>query len=807
MKALTFTICILFAIQASGQFAPPNFVAYDLWDPDDMRCVDLDGDGDNDVLQVQGETTLGFSRLVWFDNLGGGDFGQAYEIARNAEGYRRVSILDLDDDGDVDIIVPVIGDDEVLWFENLGTGRLWNEHLIAIGVDGPYHTSMADLDNDGDQDVLTASYLDNKIAWFENLGNGNFSAQNILSENAMSARCVVAADVDNDGWLDVLSASRDDGKIALYRNQTGGIFSSEEVLTDQATNTRSVIATDVDNDGDVDAVWSSSGDHWTSWQANDGDGNFGDPIMLTDYWQPLGLVDMDNDGDEDILFLNGHVESVRWLENLGNGEFIEQQHTQGQNVNANRLTAGDLDGDGLPEIVAPIDGWTFGGHTVAYQNIGNGQFSGQKLLGYRTFDSQSVVTFDVDGDEDNDIVLISCDGYANSQLDWIYWHENLGNGVFGGRQVIDHFGRAPTAMSCADFDGDGDTDFVISAELWADVRVYDNTGGGTFEAFDIADWPNDIYGRQVTTGDLNGDNQPDVITCGEWIEWYHYYGVPDTLWIPHFIDDQIDSHWVSTGDLDGDDDIDLLVTSEDEGIFWYPNQGGGGMGAPIFITQEDTARSAIVADLNSDGLPDVLSKWTDYTIRWYPNLGGGVFGPEEIISDDAGWGFDVSASDIDGDGDLDVLGGGTENYLVWYENLGDGVFGPQAIVDAGFHDIRRVFTSDVDGDMDLDVVFSSQERVGWCPSLMNDIQGCTNIQACNYDSAANYDDGTCFFDPCVNIADTNNDGVIDTIDLLDLLGGLGCVEPPDCPGDLNDDGVVNIFDLLILLGWFGTEYP
>ncbi len=38
-----------------------------------------------------------------------------------------------------------------------------------------------DLDEDGDIDVLSASRYDDKIAWYENLGGGNFSNQNILS--------------------------------------------------------------------------------------------------------------------------------------------------------------------------------------------------------------------------------------------------------------------------------------------------------------------------------------------------------------------------------------------------------------------------------------------------------------------------------------------------------------------------------------------------------------------------------------------------------------------------------------------------
>ena len=49
--------------------------------------------------------------------------------------------------------------------------------------------------------------------------------------------------------------------------------------------------------------------------------------------------------------------------------------------------------------------------------------------------------------------------------------------------------------------------------------------------------------------------------------------------------------------------------------------------------------------------------------------------------------------------------------------------------------------------------------------------------------------------------DVNGDGIVNTEDLLLLLGAWG--ECPGCPEDLNGDGVVNTEDLLILLGNWG----
>ena len=58
--------------------------------------------------------------------------------------------------------------------------------------------------------------------------------------------------------------------------------------------------------------------------------------------------------------------------------------------------------------------------------------------------------------------------------------------------------------------------------------------------------------------------------------------------------------------------------------------------------------------------------------------------------------------------------------------------------------------------------------------------------------------GTC-------LGDFNLDTMINTSDLLYLLGGFGCLE--DCEGDLNGDDQTNTADILVLLGVFGTDCP
>ncbi len=61
-----------------------------------------------------------------------------------------------------------------------------------------------------------------------------------------------------------------------------------------------------------------------------------------------------------------------------------------------------------------------------------------------------------------------------------------------------------------------------------------------------------------------------------------------------------------------------------------------------------------------------------------------------------------------------------------------------------------------------------------------------------------------FIDPSPKIADLNDDGSVDVIDLLLLLEAWGpCEDPVDCNADFNGDGVVCVLDLLILLNSWG----
>jgi surface protein len=182
-----------------------------------VSAADLDGDGDLDVLSTSFDT----DKIDWYENKdGAGTFEDAQNITDAAPGTRSVFAVDIDGDGDMDVLSGSENGSKVAWHENAdGMGTSWAEKDISTEAAPVASVYAADLDRDGDIDVLSASYDDDKIAWYENIDSeGTFGVERIISTAADGANSVFAADLDGDGDIDVMSASRNDNMIAWYQN-------------------------------------------------------------------------------------------------------------------------------------------------------------------------------------------------------------------------------------------------------------------------------------------------------------------------------------------------------------------------------------------------------------------------------------------------------------------------------------------------------------------------------------------------------------------------------------------------------------
>jgi len=108
-----------------------------------------------------------------------------------------------------------------------------------------------DLDEDGDVDVLSAAYNANDINWYENDGNESFTEHMIVG-NLMGANSVMTADIDNDDDIDIF-ASGWSGGVTWLENDGSESF-TEHTIADDFSGCHSIFAIDLDGDDDCDLL-------------------------------------------------------------------------------------------------------------------------------------------------------------------------------------------------------------------------------------------------------------------------------------------------------------------------------------------------------------------------------------------------------------------------------------------------------------------------------------------------------------------------------------------------------------------------
>ncbi|HXH27730.1 MAG TPA: FG-GAP-like repeat-containing protein, partial [Candidatus Polarisedimenticolia bacterium] len=152
---------------------------------------------------------------------GQGSFGPNQPIA-SSEGATSLSAVDLDGDGDLDLLsADRSGASNVAWYENTdGQGSFGPKQTIA-SIFNP-SAYAADVDGDGDPDVVAVAGPPGRFSWYENTdGQGSFALGQSVATVSASPSFIFAADLDGDGDLDALSGGSDTRTLEWYENRSG----------------------------------------------------------------------------------------------------------------------------------------------------------------------------------------------------------------------------------------------------------------------------------------------------------------------------------------------------------------------------------------------------------------------------------------------------------------------------------------------------------------------------------------------------------------------------------------------------------
>jgi hypothetical protein len=382
---------------------------------------DLDGDGDPDL--VFPGNGLFEQDLYWFENLGGRLY--QHRLYGAFRGVQQVKAVDLDADGDLDLLVTIgenlTATDQVIWLENRGT-RGFVSWLIADDLRSPSGIEAADLDGDGKPDVIVSASDSNSLSWYSR--NGPSWQPHTIDGNLNHPLGFAVADLDRDGDIDVVAVSGSDAKVFWYANDGHGAFQRRTVDAN-LTNPRDVKVADVDGDGDLDVVVAAASDNSAAAYLNDGAQNFTRQVLQT------GLT----------------------------GAAID---------------VGDYDRDGLPNIVVAYNtNRTSDPDVIAYQfQPGANTFASSTLVS-SLHNVTAVRLADVDRDGALDLLAGSDTPGDTSPLELFLNHGTFGPAI----DLLPHTSATITSVDAGNLDTDGAIEVVAADYRSSTLDRFDSTAG------------------------------------------------------------------------------------------------------------------------------------------------------------------------------------------------------------------------------------------------------------------------------------------------------------------------------------------
>lgn len=648
--------------------------------PFHSATVDVDGDSVKDVISGSGWT----GELVWFKNMGDGQFGSAQTISTALSSIWEVEAADINGDSIPDVVVTTY--DDIVAFENDSAGNFSDPIVITRNGNDIIDLELADLNGDGIRDIAALYDDSSELLWFAYDGAGSVDSVNSVSTVLENPMDLEIADLNGNGSRDIVVGTfTPDNQVSWFANQGNGQFSSQKVISTDVPFVFNIELADLDQNGGIDVVADDNWDGNIVWFSNDGSGQFGSKQNISSgvYFSSLSTGDVNNDGNVDLAVHDTY--RMLLFKGDGTGQFSSERFPVKNVFFTYDLDLADVNGDSFKDYLTTID---LADQVKWYENDGTGAIGASHSVTNDMLSTpREVEYFDMDGDGDLDPIVAA---------EWnhkISWFENKENGFSGEKIVTDESLVEPEVIEFADLDGDGNRDMIIGGDhLW----WLDGDGNGNFSnqrqfSDEIAD--------EVIARDLDEDGDQDIVVgyAGH-VLWFENDGTGS--FTKHVLNREIGGAFeMHVADLNGDGTLDIVLPEQYmDAITWFENKGGSFSTKQVIAEDLNRVSDVTTRDMNNDGVEDLLATtWTsDDNLVWFENQGGGNFGPANFISSSLFYPEKVKEGDLDEDGDQDLYVTAYPN--AWFEAQGDSLVSTALEIGEGLLSGYDMQAKDLTGD-------------------------------------------------------------------------------------------------------------
>ncbi|WP_299765252.1 T9SS type A sorting domain-containing protein [uncultured Dokdonia sp.] len=346
--------------------------------------------------------------------------------------FTSIRLHDLDNDGNIDIIGAINGASQLMaWFDS-GNGNFENSIIIENEGGTPARDiEFLDINNDGNMDIIAVTNLTfngltfERLAYYINNGDRTFEDAVEIEPNFGSSvsNFLTVFDVNNDNLEDiVIRRIFNPTSIVYYPNTGNGSFGEPIGIIN--SNLREVFSQDFNDDGFTDIIL---GGGIPQLYINNGDATFSLSTELDDFPSAqfatlAGSGQLDTNQTEDIIFTNTNfidTAGVLWYSNDGNANFTIQENITNPDFEGATYTitrVADFNNDGNNDLVSGVLFNTNNPTTgiPIWMNDDDFNFTPSSVISTSDNINNSLEVFDFNNDNKMDFIV----GTFEGQLTW-----------------------------------------------------------------------------------------------------------------------------------------------------------------------------------------------------------------------------------------------------------------------------------------------------------------------------------------------------------------------------------------------------